>query len=88
MPMLPAAGPGLPAIEITLRRSARARRFSLRVSRLDGRVTLSVPLRAREAEAQFEIPAAALARIARFNVTGRPGAGTVCAVKAAIWLAL
>ncbi|MFN7051944.1 MAG: M48 family metallopeptidase [Gemmobacter sp.] len=51
MPMLPAAGPGLPAIEITLRRSARARRFSLRVSRLDGRVTLSVPLRAREAEA-------------------------------------
>ena len=32
---------------------------------------------ARTAEAQFEIPAAALARIARFNVTGRPGAGTV-----------
>ena len=32
---------------------------------------------AREAEAQFEIPAAALARIARFTVTGRPGAGTV-----------
>ncbi|AXE62869.1 hypothetical protein BBF93_00595 [Hyphomonas sp. CACIAM 19H1] len=32
---------------------------------------------AREAEAQFSIPAAALARIARFNVTGRAGAGTV-----------
>jgi predicted metal-dependent hydrolase len=47
MPVLP----GLPAVEITLRRSARARRFSLRVSRLDGRVTLSLPLRAREAEA-------------------------------------
>ena len=31
----------------------------------------------REAEAQFSIPAAALARIARFNVTGRAGAGTV-----------
>lgn len=31
----------------------------------------------REAEAQFEIPAAALARVARFNVTGRAGAGTV-----------
>lgn len=31
----------------------------------------------REAEAHFSIPAAALARIARFNVTGRAGAGTV-----------
>lgn len=47
MPVLP----GSPPIEIALRRSARARRFSLRVSRLDGRVTLSMPLRAREAEA-------------------------------------
>ncbi len=43
--------PGSPAIEITLRRSARARRFSLRVSRVDGRVTLSLPAWAREAEA-------------------------------------
>ncbi|MDZ4135759.1 MAG: SprT family zinc-dependent metalloprotease [Paracoccaceae bacterium] len=43
--------PGDPPVEITLRRSARARRLSLRVSRLDGRVTLSVPLSAREAEA-------------------------------------
>ncbi|MBC7142696.1 MAG: M48 family metallopeptidase [Rhodobacteraceae bacterium] len=43
--------PGEPPVEITLRRSARARRFSLRVSRLDGRVTLSMPARAREAEA-------------------------------------
>ena len=42
---------GAPPIKITLRRSARARRFSLRVSRLDGRVTLSLPLRARESEA-------------------------------------
>ncbi|MGL6210838.1 MAG: M48 family metallopeptidase [Paracoccaceae bacterium] len=47
MPILP----GPPPVEITLRRSARSRRFSLRVSRLDGRVTLSLPLRAREAEA-------------------------------------
>jgi len=47
MPILP----GPPRVEITLRRSARARRFSLRVSPLDGRVTLSLPLRAREAEA-------------------------------------
>ena len=51
MPHLPPAAPGEPPIEITLRRSARARRFSLRVSRLDGRVTLSLPLRAREADA-------------------------------------
>lgn len=43
--------PGNPPVEITLRRSARARRFSLRVSRLDGKVTLSLPLRAREADA-------------------------------------
>lgn len=35
--------PGEPAIEVQLRRSARARRMSLRVSGLDGRVTLSVP---------------------------------------------
>ncbi len=42
---------GQPPIEITLRRSARARRFSLRVGQGDGRVTLSLPLRAREAEA-------------------------------------
>lgn len=42
--------PSAPDIEITLRRSAAARRFSLRVSGLDGRVTLSAPMRARDAE--------------------------------------
>ncbi len=47
MPVLP----GSPPVEIVLKRSARARRFSLRVSRLDGRVTLSLPARARETEA-------------------------------------
>ena len=40
-----------PSIEITLRRSKAARRFSLRVSRIDGAVTLSMPLHARDAEA-------------------------------------
>lgn len=35
--------PGAPPVEITLRRSARARRYSLRVSQLDGRVTLTLP---------------------------------------------
>ena len=43
--------PGDPPLDITLRRRARARRFSLRVSQLDGRVTLSMPLRAPESEA-------------------------------------
>lgn len=47
MPILP----GPPPVQITLRRSAQARRFSLRVSRLDGRVTLSMPLRGAEADA-------------------------------------
>ena len=40
-----------PSIEITLRRSKAARRFSLRVSRIDGAVTLSMPFHARDAEA-------------------------------------
>lgn len=43
--------PGDPTVEVILKRSPRARRFSLRVSRLDGRVTLSMPAHAREAEA-------------------------------------
>jgi len=47
MPVLP----GTPPVDVVLRRSARARRFSLRVSSLDGGVTLSMPLRTREAEA-------------------------------------
>jgi predicted metal-dependent hydrolase len=43
--------PVIPGVDVIWRRSARARRFSLRVSRLDGRVTLTLPARAREAEA-------------------------------------
>ncbi|MEJ2000892.1 MAG: SprT family zinc-dependent metalloprotease [Maritimibacter sp.] len=35
--------PGDPPIELVLKPSARARRLSLRVSRLDGRVTLTLP---------------------------------------------
>jgi len=35
--------PGDPIIPLVLRRSARARRISLRVSSLDGRVTLTIP---------------------------------------------
>nr|WP_319948895.1 SprT family zinc-dependent metalloprotease [uncultured Shimia sp.] len=43
--------PGEPEILLVLRRSARARRISLRVSRLDGRVTLTMPNGLREREA-------------------------------------
>ena len=42
---------GNPPISVTLRRSARARRLSLRVSRLDGKVSLTVPPRASQREA-------------------------------------
>lgn len=42
---------GDPPISLNLRRSARARRMTLRVSQLDGRVTLTVPERAREVDA-------------------------------------
>lgn len=41
---------GNPPIEVRLRRSARAKRLSLRVSRLDGRVTLTLPERSPERE--------------------------------------
>lgn len=42
--------PGDPPITVMLRRSGRARRLSLRVSQLDGRVTLTLPPHAREDE--------------------------------------
>lgn len=42
--------PGNPPITVTLRRSGRARRLSLRVSQLDGRVTLTLPSHAGEDE--------------------------------------
>lgn len=41
---------GNPPVEITLRRSARAKRLSLRISRLDGRATLTLPTRVPERE--------------------------------------
>lgn len=43
--------PGAPPLEVSLRRSSRARRYSLRVSRLSGVVTLTLPLGAPEAPA-------------------------------------
>jgi len=43
---------GRPDVEVLLRRSRRTRRISLRVSGLDGRVTLTMPPRARIREAE------------------------------------
>ena len=42
--------PGNPPVEVNLKRSARARRISLRVSALDGRVTLTLPRGVTERE--------------------------------------
>ncbi len=43
---------GQPPIDINVKRSARARRLSLRISGVDGRVSLTVPRRAALSEAQ------------------------------------
>lgn len=43
---------GEPPVEVAVRRSARARRMTLRVSRFDGRVTLTLPCGVAETEAQ------------------------------------
>lgn len=43
--------PGAPPVALTLRRSGRARRISLRISQLDGRVTLTLPNGVPQAEA-------------------------------------
>lgn len=42
---------GAPPVALTLRRSGRARRISLRISQLDGRVTLTLPHGVRDADA-------------------------------------
>ena len=42
--------PGKPPVEVILKRSARARRISLRVSSVDGRVTLTLPDHVSERE--------------------------------------
>lgn len=50
MVRIPGPAQGPKELEITLRRSAQARRISLRVSGLDGQVTLTLPSRVRESE--------------------------------------
>ena len=61
---------GNPEISVALRRSARARRIALRVSRLDGRVTLTLPAGLADAEARrflAEHESWVLAQLARQN---------------------
>lgn len=43
--------PGAPPVALVMRRSARAKRISLRISQLDGRVTLTLPKGVPDAEA-------------------------------------
>lgn len=76
--------PGDGGVSLILRRSARARRFSLRVSRLDGQVTLSMPAHAREADAMaFAVAQADWIRRAQSGVAGAVtvGFGTVLPVE-------
>ena len=67
--------PGVPPVPLTLRRSGRARRISLRISQLDGRVTLTLPGGVSEREAL----AFARAKEAwiRGHLEARPGAVTL-----------
>lgn len=84
---LPGDDDGLAPVSVTLRRSGRARRLSLRVSQLDGRATLSMPTHApRRAAERFvaekaqwlrrmiaqSAPARDLVPGAEFPVEGRP----------------
>lgn len=67
--------PGNPPVELTLRRSPRARRISLRVSGLDGQVTLTLPRGVSEGEAlDF---AHSKGDWLRSQLQDRPGAVTV-----------
>lgn len=71
--------PGAPGVTVLLRRSRQARRLSLRVSQLDGRVTLSMPLSLPLSQAQrFLTERTEWVRAALRDVAGqeviRPGA--------------
>ena len=71
---------GEPRVEVRLKRSSQAKRLSLRVSQLDGRVTLTLPRYASEAEATGFIreKAAWLRRhVARFEADVPVGQGSL-----------
>ena len=72
--------PGPPPVNVVLTRSARARRLTLRVSRLDGRVTLTLPGRLAMAQAlEFLADREAWLRgqLARQPAVQTPGPGGV-----------
>jgi predicted metal-dependent hydrolase len=75
--------PGTPPVPVTLRFSARAKRLSLRVSRLDGRVTLTAPRHVSKADAMaFAAERADWVRghLARFRPGQAVGFGSVIPV--------
>ncbi|HMO08058.1 MAG TPA: M48 family metallopeptidase [Paracoccaceae bacterium] len=75
---------GLPGVEVALRRSARARRMTLRVGRADGQVVLTLPraVRAAEAEAFLAAQEGWLRRtLAGLPVRRLVGAGTLLPVE-------
>ena len=77
---------GSPEIDVILRRSLRARRITLRVSTLDGRVTLTVPRGASEAEALAFAASRAewiRAQLGRRTPTVDVGPGTILPVDGA-----
>jgi predicted metal-dependent hydrolase len=76
--------PGNPPVDLLLRPSARARRLSLRVSGLDGRVTVSYPRHASERQAMaFALEKADWIRgqLARRPEVVRVGPGVVLPVE-------
>lgn len=76
--------PGLPGVEVALRRSARARRLSLRIGRIDGAVTLTIPARLplREAQAFLAAQAGWVARaLAARPAVAMVGPGTCLPVE-------
>lgn len=76
--MAPERHPGNPGYAVIWRRSARARRLSLRVSRLDGRVTLTLPSGVPEREGRAFLASRdgwIRAQLAQTPPAERPGIG-------------
>ncbi|WP_298676319.1 M48 family metallopeptidase [uncultured Lentibacter sp.] len=78
--VLESDAPGVTRVEVHLKRSAQAKRLSLRVSQLDGRVTLTLPHHASEAEATGFIREKATwlrSHVARFDAEKPVGLGSL-----------
>ena len=77
--------PGDPPLRVRLRRSARAQRVSLRVSRLDGQVTLTLPHPLAHLRAFVMVPWLEVEPDAELTVAGRrcPVAGLLAELEPA-----